>query len=133
VAGDGRVQAHWLKAEERLGVARELLYADHAEDAISRAYYAAFHAATAALLALGFEAKTHGGLRALFGLHVVQAGLAGRDAGRALEDLYDRRRRSDYEVTTYFTTEDAEDAVAAAATLLAACQQIIVDRAGAQP
>ena len=41
------------KAEDKLAAARSLLRDAHLDDAISRAYYAAFHAASAALLAPG--------------------------------------------------------------------------------
>ena len=59
----------------RLAAAHDLVTCRRYEDAVSRAYYAAFHAATATLLSLGIESKTHGGLRALFALHVVRPGL----------------------------------------------------------
>ncbi len=122
---DARVEAHWLKAEERLAAAHDLVTFRRYEDAVSRAYYAAFHAATATLLSLGIESKTHGGLRALFALHVVRPGLVARGVGRSLEDLYDNRRRSDYEVATYFGEEDAESALALAEAFLAACRHVI--------
>jgi len=124
MAEDARIAAHRLKAEARLGAARELLVGHRYEDAISRCYYAAFHAATAALLVRGIEAKTHGGLRALFALHLVQTGLVARPVGRSLEVLYDNRRRSDDEVSFDFGADDAEAALNAAEGFVGACSSV---------
>lgn len=124
MAADARIAAHLTKAQERLDAATDLLAGGHFEDSASRAYYAAFHAATAALLARGIEAKTHGGLRALFALHLVRSRLLPTEVGRTLESLYDARRRSDYEVTTFFDREDAEAALAGARRFVQACRAL---------
>ncbi len=52
------------KAESKLEAARVLLNEGKLEDAVSRAYYAAYNAARAILL-LGEEASTHGGVGGL--------------------------------------------------------------------
>ena len=50
---------------EKLESARILLRTGRFDDAISRAYYAAFYAARALLLLLGVEARTHEGVLAM--------------------------------------------------------------------
>lgn len=45
------LRGYMAKAEEKLGVARRLLAQGDVEDAISRAYYAAFHAVAEAFVA----------------------------------------------------------------------------------
>ena len=68
------IKGYIAKANEKLGVA-EMLYQEGAcDDAVSRAYYAAFHAASAVLLSEGLSAETHAGLINLFGLHFVKSG-----------------------------------------------------------
>ena len=50
------------RAEDRLRAARHLLAGSHFSDAVSRAYYAMYFAATALLLSKGVATKTHSGL-----------------------------------------------------------------------
>lgn len=63
---------------------------------VNRLYYAAFHAAQAALYADGRNPSSHGHVRQQFGQHVVLDGDASRDEGRLLGTLYDYRREADY-------------------------------------
>lgn len=65
--------------------------------AISRLYYACFHAAQAVLYEKGFTPKTHDAVKQLFGREVVITGEASRSDGEFLSDMYDRRRQADYE------------------------------------
>ncbi len=62
------------KSKEKLRVAKSLLAAKNYEDAVSRAYYSAFHAAQAILLTEGLKTSTHQGTVNLFGLHFVKTG-----------------------------------------------------------
>ena len=57
------VAAHLKRARESLRAAKLLVRDDLASDAVSRAYYAAHHAATAALLTVGEAPKTHKGTK----------------------------------------------------------------------
>lgn len=79
--------------------------------ACNRAYYAMFDAARAALLAAGAPVdpnviRTHNGVIAAFGLHLVKAGRVQRDWGRALNRAQEIRQVADY------TGENVEIAVA---------------------
>lgn len=68
------IDGYLAKARDKAQVARELLSKNHWDDAVSRAYYAAFHAAQAALLAEGQQAESHKGVVTLFGLLLVKTG-----------------------------------------------------------
>ena len=68
----GLLKGYIEKSHEKLKVAQKLLSGDEYEDAVSRAYYSAFHAAQAALLTEGLSASSHQGLVNLFGLHLVK-------------------------------------------------------------
>lgn len=57
------------KAHRKLRVARKNFADGFYEDAVSRAYYAMFHAAKALLLTKHLDAKTHSGLINLFNQH----------------------------------------------------------------
>lgn len=114
------VRAAFAKAREKLAAARDLRRLGHLDDAASRAYYAAYHAVEAALRAEGSEARTHEGLRTLFGLRFVQTGRVPRELGRALTHLKEERENGDYSVVSTLTAEDVDAAIAAAERLVGA-------------
>ncbi len=64
--------------------------------AVSRAYYAAFRAAEAALGVVGETRSKHAGVISAFVRHVVKAGGLDEDAGRILRSLFERRNLADY-------------------------------------
>jgi len=89
------------KAERALGGARLLLENEDSEGACNRAYYAMFDAAHAALLAVAPELpqtsiKTHRGLIAAFGKHLVQDGPIATTFGAALNKVERLRLLADY-------------------------------------
>lgn len=104
------IKGYLVKSREKLIVAKKLLEDGIFDDSASRAYYAAFHAASAVLLSEGLSADTHSGLVNLFGLHFVKTGRFDKKFGKYLSNLKEDRENGDYEV---FSTIDNEDAVAA--------------------
>ena len=68
------VEALLEKARQALSDARYLQADARADAAISRAYYAALHAARAALLPPGEAPRTHHGVPTRFALHFVATG-----------------------------------------------------------
>ena len=113
------------KAREKLRVAELLLRDKLYDDAVSRAYYAAFHAAQATLLTEGLEAATHQGLINLFGLHLVKSGKFEKKFGRFLANLKDERERSDYEIYSTIDLATAEHAIKEAQEFVAAAEQYV--------
>lgn len=113
------------KASEKLQVAEHLLRDRHYEDAVSRAYYSAFHAAHAALLTEGLTADTHQGLVNLFGLHLVKTGKIERTFGKYLANLKDDRETSDDEVYSTIDAETAEQALREAKEFLQAIREYL--------
>ena len=86
------------KSKEKLKTAKNLFKLSLYDDAVSRAYYSAFHAAQAALLAEGLNASTHQGLIGLFSLHFIKSGKIDKRFGKFLAELKDDRERGDYEI-----------------------------------
>ncbi len=89
------------KAEIALSGARVLLQAGDTDGACSRAYYAMFDAAHAALFALGVEElsapiKTHNGLVGKFGQHIVMANHLAAEYGSDLNKVQNLRELADY-------------------------------------
>jgi uncharacterized protein (UPF0332 family) len=86
--------SEWLdRARQDLDAAQLLAEGHHTRPAVSRAYYAAFYAAKAALDSLGEERSKHSAVVAAF---VVKRGGGDPAAGRALNDLFDSRTWVDY-------------------------------------
>ena len=62
------------KSNEKLDAAKTLLREGFIDDAISRAYYSMFHAASAVLLSEGITVESHSALKTMFGLHFIKTG-----------------------------------------------------------
>ena len=113
------------KSKDKFRVAEKLLKDGSFEDAVSRAYYSAFHAAQAVLLTEGLSAETHQGLVNLFGLHLVKTGKFEKKFGRFLANLKDDREASDYEVYSAIDRETAEHAIEEAREFLSAAESYL--------
>ncbi len=105
------IKGYLLKSESKLEVAERLLKTDDYEDAVSRAYYAVYHAAQALLLSEGERAETHKGVVTLFGLLFVKTGKIRKEFGKYLANLKDDRESGDYEIFSYIDKETAETAI----------------------
>jgi uncharacterized protein (UPF0332 family) len=99
------------RARGMLAAARDTLRLGHLETAVSRAYYAVFHAAEAALRLEGEEPRTHQGVKNLFGLLLVKTGKVPRHLGRILGELKNDREEGDYSLFPTLAADDAEAAV----------------------
>lgn len=80
--------------------------------AINRAYYAAFYAATAALLGKGEAPKSHKGMHQRFHLHFVASGPLSKATGSVLSFAGDTRRQADYDAFTVFEEAAIADLLA---------------------
>src|SRR5687768_12729382 len=105
------MKGYFAKADEKLSVAGRLVASSDYEDAISRAYYAAFYAAQALLLSENLSSRSHGGLVSLVGLHFVKTGKLDKKFGRYLSNLMEDRQQSDYNLFSGLGKEDAEQAL----------------------
>ncbi len=85
------------RADQSAKSARLLLEHGDTGGATSRAYYAMFDAARAALVATGHElTKTHRGLISAFSLHLVKGGLISIEYSRDLNQAEQLRLIADY-------------------------------------
>lgn len=105
------IEGYIEKAQRKLEVAERLLKSGDFEDAVSRAYYAAFHTAQALLLTEGERAETHKGVVTLFGLLFVKTAKFSKKFGKYLANLKDDRESGDYEIFSYIDDETAEKAI----------------------
>lgn len=84
------------KAGRDLRSARVLLEDGDTSGSINRAFYAMFHAATAALAVRGEACSTHRGLISRFSALFIQAGIVPKELGRAYNLAEKVRCESDY-------------------------------------
>ncbi len=102
------VKAHLEKAVERLRVAEKLFHDGDYEDAVSRAYYAMYHAARAALTTMNVFPKTHEGVVLEFGRKFVLVGVFQKELGKNLADAKAARETYEYSATTNVGKSEAE-------------------------
>ncbi|MEW6248879.1 MAG: HEPN domain-containing protein [Nitrospirota bacterium] len=119
------IRGYLAKAREKSRVARDLCAKGEWDDAISRAYYAAYHAAQAALLTEGQRADTHKGVVTLFGLLLVKTGKLDKKWGKLLSNLKDDREAGDYDALSYLDEDTARRAVREADEFVAAIERYV--------
>ncbi len=113
------------RAANALHGASVLLDAGDFAAAVSRAYYAMFYAARAALLAEGLATKTHSGLVHVFGQTFVQGGRVSAEAGKALREAFRARQLADYAEEEVFGREDAARYVEQARRFVAEVERLL--------
>jgi len=107
-------------ARRKLDGARSALENGFFEDASSRAYYAAFHAATAALATRGFSYSSHGQVIGAFNREFVHSGTLPPDAFAKLQRLFADRQVGDYSASRTISRETAERGIKDAEWLIEA-------------
>jgi uncharacterized protein (UPF0332 family) len=113
--------------DDALKAATALLQLGLFNDAVSRAYYAAFHHARALLLLRGLEPKTHEGVISLLALHFEQTGLLSSEALSVLARLQTFRSLADYDAGSRIAADRAADEVEAARGFIASTSKLLVD------
>ena len=105
------IRALLQKVEQALDDDEYLVDDERAEAAVNRAYYAAYHAARAALLTEGEAPNTHAGVLSRFSYHFIRTGRISEDVGRVLARAETDRNRADYDAFSDFSPETADDLV----------------------
>ncbi|MFD1144859.1 HEPN domain-containing protein [Larkinella insperata] len=97
------------------------------EASISRAYYAMFYAAEAALLTKGETTVTHKGLSMLFSKHFIKGGLLEPEYGRMLSNVFRQRQLSDYEIRFEANAQDADLVIDNAESFIQRIKSLLAD------
>jgi hypothetical protein len=113
------------KSRQSLEAAKLLLNSGLSEDAISRAYYAMFHAAEALLEQRQIDVSSHRGVMSAVGQEWVRTGQLSRTLIRNLQDAFRRRQEADYATPSGLNQEDAAEVIQWAEEFLAAAQQLL--------
>lgn len=116
------------RAHQSIVSARLLTEHGDVSAAISRAYYAIFHAARAALLSAGQAeramGKTHSGLISAFAEYIVRPRLIDTETAKLLSKEHQRRLAADY-LEGIDDPEWAREAVADAETFVRAVEALL--------
>ena len=115
------------RSHEELEAARLLADRGFDAQAVSRAYYAAFYAASEALLALGESRSKHSVVIAAFISLVVKREGVEEEIGRALRSLFEQRSVADYGDDSV-SSERADDALEQASKVVAAVERWLSDQ-----
>lgn len=116
------IQANLERAEQAIEAAGKLLSEGYYDFAASRAYYAAFYAATALLLKEGMEFSKHSGVIAATHKRFIKTGKLEKQFGKDLNWLFELRSVGDYGVTVHVPQQEAEQAIKASRRFVQAAQ-----------
>jgi uncharacterized protein (UPF0332 family) len=119
------VTANLKRAEESIQAAQLLYEAGHWDFAAARAYYAAFYAATAALLSEGKECRKHSSIIAAIHKFLVKTGKLDKEHGKNLNWLFELRSIVDYGDTRHVPQEDAARAISVTQAFVAAIKKLL--------
>ena len=84
------------KARETLEDARILAAAGRWNACVNRLYYSCFFSVSALLIQCDLSSSKHSGVRGLFNQHFVKTGKVSKDLAKIFNDLFERRKESDY-------------------------------------
>jgi uncharacterized protein (UPF0332 family) len=122
---EDEIAANLDRAEESIRAAKILFATDHFDFAASRAYYAAFYAATAALLSEELEFDKHSGVIAAIHQRFVKTGKLDKQFGKDLNRLFELRSIGDYGETKHVPSDDAAKAIEIAEAFLDAIKRML--------
>lgn len=112
-------------AREELGAADQLIGLTLYRIALTRVYFAVFHAARAALYAQGYDPKTHQGVLTLFNQHLVRPGHLKPLNARVLARLQKYREQADYGESFIVDEAGAREEATAALEFVEQAEELI--------
>jgi uncharacterized protein (UPF0332 family) len=119
------ISANLERAQQSIYAARELDASGFYDFAGSRAYYAAFYAASAILLSQDIESSKHSGVIANIHQKLVKTGKLTKELGKALNWLFELRSIGDYGIVEHVSKEESQIAILAAQDFLDAIKSLL--------
>lgn len=105
------ITANLQRAETSIRAAKDMLEKEYYDIAASRAYYAAFYAASALLLNENIDTSKHSGVIASIHRLFVKAGKLDKEQGKNLNWLFELRGVGDYGVSEHVSSGEAYKAI----------------------
>lgn len=122
---DDLIKYRISRSKETISEVQELIKLKYYNTAVNRIYYACFYAVNALLLKNDLKAKTHDGVRQMFGLHFVKTGIVSKEMGRIFTRLYTKREAGDYDDFILYDKETVEDLIALAKDFIQGIEKIL--------
>lgn len=119
------LRAAMAKADEKFDRATRDLAEGFPGDAASRAYYAAFHAVTAALASRGLSFSSHRETIGAFARELVNKGLFPPGTTQKMQNLLDDRHIADYALQRNIDVQTAAEDIEAARAIVEECRKIV--------
>ena len=119
------VQYRLSKSRSTLKEVYNLLELTYYNTAINRLYYAAFYAVLALLLKFNINAKSHAGVRKMFGLNFISTGKITRSSGKVFTELFDKRQKGDYNDFFDFDKKTVEELIEPTSLLISEIEKLI--------
>jgi len=116
------VQQHFERVADCFKDGRILLENGRFAASLNRAYYAMFHAATAALLSKDIKRRSHHGVLSAFGEIFVKTGRLNEEFFQFFREAFERRQQSDYEPVVDVDRETAQQMLDWAPDFVGACR-----------
>jgi uncharacterized protein (UPF0332 family) len=105
------VAAYLERAKKSFEAAKELRKDGYQDFAASRAYYAAFYAASALIVNDGLDSSKHSGVIAIIHRDFVRTGKLDKEHGKNLNWLFELRSVGDYGIVMHVTEDDCAQAI----------------------
>jgi len=119
------ISANLQRAKTSLQAAKDLIDKNYFDIAASRAYYAAFYAASALLLKENIDTTKHSGVIASIHRLFVKEGKLDKEQGKNLNWLFELRGVGDYGVSEHVSSGEAYRAVQVAEAFLESVIEIL--------
>jgi len=118
------IQSLIKRARRYLKSADLLLRDGDYESCVSRAYYAMFYSAQAALLTKNLGYSSHKAVISAFGEQFVKVGVFPKEMGRELNRAFAKRQLAEYESSFVISREDAEGILNSAERVCSSCVRL---------
>ena len=119
------VRYRFNRATETFSEIDLLLQNKYLNNAVNRMYYACFYALNALFLDKNIKAKSHAGVKQMFGLHFVKTGMVSKEAGDFYTFIFDMRHTGDYDDYIVFDQKEIASLLEPAANFIAQIEQIL--------
>ncbi len=119
------VQYFWQLAQDSLVSARREFEHDSFVFAVNRIYYAAFYAASAALLERNLRFTKHAGVRSALHKELVRPGLLASNWGEFYDRVFENRQQGDYWPLVFFVSDDVKREIELCEAFLEAIRPLI--------
>ena len=122
------VQYRLSKSKQTLDEVEVLIKNNFLIGAVNRIYYASFYAVSALLLNEDIRAKSHSGIKQMFSLHFIKAGIINEQMGNFYTFIFDMRQTGDYEDFVIFDKKEVSDLIPRAVDFIAQIEEILTKK-----